>query len=119
MRRKKGKNGVVLRCVQTFFFFFLKMKGEYSTSTNAYFPNTTEILEVKNTWIIFDIIIYHFLADYKEELLKWVPAEILPEAYGGTLKDSDGDPRCPSKVGNVKKKKKKQQQQCHFVFDVF
>ncbi len=30
--------------------------------------------------------------------MKWVPAEILPEAYGGTLKDPDGDPKCPSKV---------------------
>ena len=39
------------------------------------------------------------IADYKEELLKWVPAEILPAKYGGTLKDPDGDAACPSKVG--------------------
>lgn len=36
--------------------------------------------------------------DYKEELLKWVPAEILPAKYGGTLTDPDGDAACPSKV---------------------
>ena len=75
--------------------YFCLSKGEAKHPTKRF-------LRLKHQ-IIFDFNICYFLADYKEELLKWVPAEILPEAYGGTLKDPDGDPRCPSKVRNVTK----------------
>ena len=42
---------------------------------------------------------------YDKDKLKWVPAlleeidaDILPVHYGGHLIDSDGDPKCPSRV---------------------
>ncbi|KAG8275237.1 hypothetical protein J6590_090462 [Homalodisca vitripennis] len=31
-------------------------------------------------------------------LLRQIPAENLPQQYGGDMVDPDGDPRCPSKV---------------------
>lgn len=36
--------------------------------------------------------------NWKEEILQYVPAEMLPVHYGGTRTDSDGDPKCPSLV---------------------
>ncbi|XP_077987784.1 SEC14-like protein 2 [Glandiceps talaboti] len=36
--------------------------------------------------------------NFKDEILKEVPAESLPEHWGGTMKDPDGNPMCPSKV---------------------
>lgn len=35
---------------------------------------------------------------WKEAILELVPPNQLPEHWGGTLCDSDGDPKCPSKV---------------------
>ena len=44
------------------------------------------------------IIVIKFLVDWKTELLEYIDEDNLPEYYGGTCKDPDGDPLCRSKV---------------------
>uniref|UniRef100_A0A8C9JQ00 SEC14 like lipid binding 2 n=1 Tax=Panthera tigris altaica TaxID=74533 RepID=A0A8C9JQ00_PANTA len=46
-------------------------------------------------------------ANWKEVLLKYISPDQLPMEYGGTMTDSDGDPKCKSKInygGDIPKK---------------
>lgn len=40
-------------------------------------------------------------SEWKAALLKEIDADQLPVYYGGTMTDSDGDPKCPSKVSGL------------------
>ncbi|KAM7540724.1 hypothetical protein Aperf_G00000030194 [Anoplocephala perfoliata] len=42
--------------------------------------------------------IYILGSNYRDELLKQFNPEDLPAHYGGTMRDPDGDPRCPSRI---------------------
>ena len=44
-------------------------------------------------WLWFD-----YSGNWKEVLLKYIDADVLPEYWGGTKKDPDGNPMCPSLV---------------------
>lgn len=37
--------------------------------------------------------------EWEKALLEEIDADQLPQHYGGTMADPDGDPKCPSKVG--------------------
>lgn len=80
------------------------------------YPETLRMCYIINAPRVFALafnVIKKFMNDYtiskiqvyKSEPHKWkkaivqlVPPDMLPEWYGGTLVDPDGDPKCPSKV---------------------
>ena len=55
-------------------------------------------LSVKLIAMMYNII----SADWKEKLLEVIDADQLPEHWGGTQRDPDGNPKCPSKVSERK-----------------
>ncbi|XP_070539154.1 SEC14-like protein 2 [Ptychodera flava] len=86
---------------------------QYCKLAEANFPETMKTIFIVRSPKIFPVcykILKPFLDpetrdkikvlgyNFKEELLKQIPAESLPEHWGGTMKDPDGNPMCPSKV---------------------
>ena len=46
------------------------------------------------------IVVMLLLVDWKTELLEYIDEDNLPEYYGGTCRDPNGDPLCRSKVNS-------------------
>lgn len=44
------------------------------------------------------ILFIYFAANWKNELQEFIDGSNLPEYYGGTCRDPDGNPKCLSKV---------------------
>ena len=47
---------------------------------------------------LFEMLTVLLLGDWKSKILQHIDADQLPQHWGGTLTDPDGDPYCKSKV---------------------
>lgn len=78
-------------CIYYFWLFLCLSASAFLTLADSNQPFSEQILI---------IIVIKFLVDWKTELLEYIDEDNLPEYYGGTCKDPDGDPLCRSKVGS-------------------
>lgn len=76
-------------CIYYFWLFLCLSASAFLTLADSNQPFSEQVLI---------IIVIKFLVDWKTELLEYIDEDNLPEYYGGTCKDPDGDPLCRSKV---------------------
>ncbi|CAL8091594.1 unnamed protein product [Calicophoron daubneyi] len=95
---------------------WLSFASESVTMLDANYPEVLGICFVVNAPPIFSTL-YNFLkpmlskatqekihvlsSDFKDTLSQFFDLETLPAIYGGSVRDPDGDPRCPSQIAWV------------------